>query len=531
MRTLALAAALAAALAVPAAAQDRPGEDELFGGPSAPTGPTGPSGPTGPTGPTGRSAAPEGSPRPDEAELFGSSSGTPATQPPPPESLIELARKQEDALRIGGQLFLRADTTWREDVAPSAWPLSSGNLLDLFLDARPNDRVRAFVLGRLFYDPTLENSTGPTSTGSGSLDPLLALLGGPGQIDNPRVALDQLWLNFDLGRRAFVTVGKQHVKWGVGKFWNPTDYLHRVARDPLATFDARTGTTMVKVHGPWEKRGWNLYGVALLEDTGRGATPSTQVGRVSAGGRAEIVLGAAELGLDGLVQNGRRPRFGADVSAGLWELDVYAELALRSGEDVARWETSSSNPAELAAYHLHVPSGPVPQVVLGGSWSHNYTDEDVVNVGAEYFYDQAGYDDPHVYPFLLAGAPDPASTPPFAPRDLGAYRPFYLGRHYAGVFVSVPRPGRWNDTTFTLSVLGNLSDKSFVARLDHSVLVLTYLRLETYVAGHLGTRGGEFRLGFELPDELVVEAGLPSGTKIGVQAPVLDVGVALKVSL
>ena len=39
--------------------------------------------------------------------------------------------------------------------------------------------------------------------------------------------VDQLWVRFDVERAAFVTAGRQHVKWGVGHFWNPTDYLHR----------------------------------------------------------------------------------------------------------------------------------------------------------------------------------------------------------------------------------------------------------------------------------------------------------------
>ena len=133
-----------------------------------------------------------------------------------------------------------------------------------------------------------------------------------------------------------------------------------------------------------------------------------------------------------------------------------------------------------------------------------YSDEDAVTFGAEYFYDRSGYESPRIYPVLLGVALvaplDVAAGTKFAGQP-NPFTPFYLGRHYAGAFASLPSPGRWNDTTFTLSVLGNLSDKSFVARLDHSVLLLTYLRLETYVAGHFGAREGEFRLGFSLPPQ------------------------------
>ena len=156
-----------------------------------------------------------------------------------------------------------------------------------------------------------------------------------------------------------------------------------------------------------------------------------------------------------------------------------------------------------------------------------YSDEDVVTVGAEYAYQEDGYRDREVYPFLLFGAPAlvPAAVP-VSRQDPAAFSSFYLARHYAGAFVLLPGPGAWNDTTFTLSVLGNLSDRSFVARLDHSVLALTYLRVETFVAAHVGRRGGELRLGIDLPPEVAALGGPAS-----LPAPAVDVGLALRVTL
>ena len=145
-------------------------------------------------------------------------------------------------------------------------------------------------------------------------------------------------------------------------------------------------------------------------------------------------------------------------------------------------------------------------------------------MGGEYFFQDAGYDDPHVYPFLFFGAPGPA----LVRQDPGAFTPFHLGRHYAGVFVSLPSPGSWNDTTFTLSAIANLSDRSAVIRLDHSVLALTYLRVETFVQGHVGARGGELRLGFDVPPEITGVLGLQP---FAVPPPVIDAGIALRVSL
>jgi hypothetical protein len=531
MRIAAALAALAVASPLAALAQEqRPSEEELFGAPAKEEKPSQPRPSQAPSPPAPPAAsAPATPPSTDgakerggvEAELFGSS-GSPNALPPPPQGII--SKEKEDPLRVGGMLYLRAQIFSQEDTAPGDYRLVSPNLLDVFLDVRPNDRVRGFALGRLSYDPTLDSGASPLP----GVPPAVVQALGFSQ-PNPRGNLDQLWVNFDVEHTVFVTAGKQHVKWGVGRLWNPTDFLHREPRDPLDPFDVRTGVTMARAHLPWEARGWNLYGVALLEDPRYGGGDAAgKLAGVPAGGRAEIVLGTVELGADALAGRGARPRYGVDVSAGIGDFDLHAEAAF--GAARARWRVvnPSADPL-LGRYALEQPTGPSPQVVAGGTWGYKYSDEDSVTVGAEYFFQDSGYTDPHVYPFLLFGAPALGPTG-FVRQDPGAFTSFHLGRHYAGAFVDLPSPGSWNDTTLTLSALANLSDKSGVIRLDHSVLVLTYLRVETFVQGHVGAKGGEFRLGFtyDLPPTVAAPLGVSS---IAAKAPIVDVGVALRVSL
>ncbi|HVO21804.1 MAG TPA: hypothetical protein VMU15_21310 [Anaeromyxobacter sp.] len=521
-----LAAALCAVLAAGGQAQERPSEDELFGPPPAAAAEPRPASPP---------AAAAGEHGQTEAELFGAQK--PPEQARAPDGAL-LPRVREDWLKVGGLLQLQAQASAYQDTRPHDWPLSSPNLLDVYLDSRPNDRVRGFVLGRLNYDPTVRSSGGATQGSTGT-----STIGfGTSSTQNPGGVLDQLWVNFDLDHRAFVTAGRQHVKWGVGKFWNPTDYLHPVKRDPLATFDVRTGTTMVKVHVPWEKRGWNFYAVTLLEDASGDQTRTvSRLGRVGCGGRAELVLGGAELGLDGLAQDGHHPRWGVDLSAGVGPFDLYGEAALRTDTDGPLWRRSSPPlppPApypELQNWVRDDRRGILPQIVAGGTWSVKYSDEDSLTVGAEYFYNGAGYDHPDVYPYLLTGAPvfpPPIvnGQPVLVQQDPTAFRPFYLGKHYAAVNLYLPKPGSWNDTTIVATVLGNLSDRSYVARIDSSVLALTYLTVETFVAVHFGRMGGEFRLA--LPADIAAQASAESGgSTFPTGAPIVDVGIALRVSL
>ena len=126
---LALLLALAAA---PARRQERPSEEDIFGKPAAPRRPT-------------RSPPPAA-----------------AGDPPPTRSSRPRARSPRASARrprppipssIGGMLYLRLDSQWQQGLPPSQWLLTSPNLIDLYVDVRPNDRVRAFVLGRAQVNP------------------------------------------------------------------------------------------------------------------------------------------------------------------------------------------------------------------------------------------------------------------------------------------------------------------------------------------------------------------------------------------
>ena len=399
--------------------------------------------------------------------------------------------------------------------------------------------MRAFVLGRMSYDPTAPPGSMVTAN---SMDMMGALTGTSvtgfstfSTQRGPTTILDQMWIRFDVLERVFVTVGKQHVRWGTGRFWQPTDYLHPVKRNPLDVFDARPGASMLKLHVPWEERGWNFYGFGIFEDPNNA---SSQLNQVAGGARAEIVVGGAEIGIDGLFKRGQNPRLGIDISTGIWDFDVYADVAVRWAEDfnvVRKVDPPAGvmcvNPDgtttvvnDLSQQYQVVPlgTGARTQAVGGINWSRKYNDNDLFTIGVEYFYNQPGYSDPSLYPGLLFNN---LRTP--------MLNFFYTGKHYAALFASLPAPYSWNYTTFTLSTLANLSDASAVTRLDYSFTMLTHLTLQAFVGVHYGTREGEFRLGFDIPAQTVMR---PDGTCEMVppirQAPaILDLGVALRVKI
>jgi hypothetical protein len=569
LRRSALVAAFGATatVVVTVNAQDRPDEAQLFGG-DAPqgVGVTEPSTTaaavdagavpaatratnraTSPAAPTSQTMGSEASAPPSASSAAGSPSPTPTSKEARdsqilgavPSAMFSEEAAPDDPLKVGGQLYLRMQSTGSKGQRFTDFSFGAPSMLDVYLDARPNDRVRGFARGRMLYDPTLPASASNgnsiasvsaagTTTGSQSLSSLFQQ-----PTRDPKAYLDQLWLNFDIAHRVYVTAGKQHVRWGTARFWAPTDYLHLRPRNPLDVFDARTGTSMVKFHVPIESRQWNFYAYGITE--GSGAT--SKLGNLAAAVRAEYVLGATELGLGAYAQKGKKPKYALDLSTGVGDFDLYGELALRALSDIDRvdyrpdasipaaatppsWQTPSDAwRARLgqivdSLYPIYRRHGVVPQAVGGVNFSRKYNDNDTFTVGAEYFYNGLGYDGPAVYPGLVL----PHS------RELSeSANFFYLGRHYAALYLTFPAPFSLDTHTFTLSTIGNLSDRSFITRLDYALVVLTHIRYEAFVSGRYGNEHGEFRFGMQN-----LNLG---GVSFSRPAAFIDFGMALRVAI
>jgi hypothetical protein len=448
----------------------------------------------------------------------------------------------DDPLKLGGRIYLRAlyskpgsakfdlsnsDT----QIAPRSYTtFSAPSLVDAYFDARPNNRVRGFVLGRMFFDPTLPSTSAPATgtMSSGSMGGSGAMmtpavntaalgLSGVSNTRGPTTLLDQLWLRFDIGHTVFVTAGRQHVKWGTGRFWTPTDFLHPEHRNPVAVFDARPGFTMLKLHVPWEERGWNFYAFGLVEGVRTwdkttasypmGSDTVSTLGQLGGAARAELVLGPAELGLDAVTYGDQKPRYGADLSFGIGDFDLYVDAGFRYGSEIPR-VMPTTQPDGSIAYPICYSPGIKPQIVAGGTYSLKYNDNDIFTLAGEYFYNTRGYSDPHVYPQLFL---------------TGTFEFFYTGRHYAAVSAILNAPWSWNYSNFSFTTVGNLSDQSFFSRIDYSYTLLTHMTFELFGAVNYGRREGEFRLGVD---------NLQVGTlSVSLSPQAFSLGTGLRISI
>lgn len=440
----------------------------------------------------------------DEDAMFGAPSPTEA---PPETGATDLGDVQltetsssdiasrlglaDERLTIGGKLYMRAGAAFNEDTDLADTPYSSPNLLDLFTDIRPNERVRGYAQARFRYDFTVA---------SGDLDAYGV------EAEPASVTLDQLWLKFDLAHRVYVTAGRQRVKWGSGRFWNPADFMNQQTLDALnaTVFDERTGVTLMKVHVPIESLGANLYGVANFD----GADTVEQIGGAL---RTEWVLGPSEIALSAAARKGDPLRLGADVSAGVGPFDLHVEAAVKHGDDGPFYKGSWDIATFEFPEEVDRSDEWIPQVVAGAELGILVNDEDTIYVGAEYFYNGAGYDSSDLYPYLAF---------------MGYFTPFYLGQHYAGAYVAVPSPGNWDDVSFTTSTLSNLSDHTYASRLDVSAKLNTFLSVNAYGQVNYG-ENGELHYSVEIdpvPGVVALEEG------ISIPAPIGSVGVGAMVN-
>ncbi|HND34766.1 MAG TPA: hypothetical protein PLA94_32405, partial [Myxococcota bacterium] len=330
-----------------------------------------------------------------------------------------------------------------------------------YADYRPDEHVRAYADARLSYDYTVQ---------PGETD-----LSGE-EVQAASVNLDELWLKFDVKNRLFVTAGQQHLRWGTGRFWNPTDFLNPVPKDPLAVFDARSGVPLVKLHVPFERLGANVYGVVDM-------SAMKSIEDVGGALRAEIAAGPGEYSVSVAARKGQPLRLGADLSMSLWFLDLKAEAAVLHGGDTPYWKGDF----DLATFTFPTEKDRseewIPQVTVGIEVPIAYNAEDSITLGAEYFHNEAGYKNADLYPWVLFN---------------GGYKALYFGRDYAAVYAALFGPGQWENTTFLVSGIGNLTDKTFVTRLDVRSQIRTWISWDFSVSYYFGEQG-ELHYTLEVP--------------------------------
>ncbi|MEE2960512.1 MAG: hypothetical protein VYA34_07185 [Myxococcota bacterium] len=408
------------------------------------------------------------------------------------QRLEDALAEKENTTTIGGYLYLQSHLKGNEASTLRNIPFQFPALLDLYTDARPSPTVRAYARARLRHQFS---------------KPALVFLGvNPSQQSaQTKIVLDQLWLKFSWQDTLYFTMGQQAIRWGTGRFWNPTDFLQNQIRDPLAVFDDRTGIPLLKIHFPIESLGWNLYSILNFADI---EAPKD----LGAALRAELLLGTTEIAISASFKHAGPTQYGFQFSAGLFDFDLYGEFAYQTNLNRNLYK-GNFNLTKLEFPTTVSKSGEWEiQALAGLEYALKLNDKDTLTFGVEYFYNQWGYNDPALYPWLLIHS---------------AFRPLYLGEHYLAATAVLPQPGALTNTTFILSSLLNLSDQSGLARLDIRTNIDTFIQLSFYTTSYFG-KLGEFNFSIStppIPQIPVLTAGLD------IPSPIFDAGVGLSLNL
>jgi len=285
-----------------------------------------------------------GQERPKERDLFGDDQMvlTPTASRPSNEDTASPAFSKGTNIwentQIGGTLSSEVDYTLQKGVPLDQNTASNPNILFLYLDSKLENDSRVFVRIRSFFDPT-GDSTGAPGTG-GYTNPYGE---GNGGSDYLSLQLQELRISTNIDHGLFLTIGRQKVKYGTAKFFNPTDFLNSQPYNFFLPSDERTGVDMVRAQLPVGTT--NLYAVGLPGNPSNG-NPSGGYFREEIGyNGVSNFLESGEISVSGFFPKGQPGRGGFDISQGVGDLDVYFEGA--AGQDTSSdWKGSFSTGVE-----------------------------------------------------------------------------------------------------------------------------------------------------------------------------------------
>jgi hypothetical protein len=422
-----------------------------------------------------------------ESELFGapqqntqpatnSTADTPATASPGAARPSSGAGSLLKETTIGG----RADFTLglgRQDSEPlskASWTSSPSAYL--FVDSRPRDDLRGYL--RFSIKP--QNSAGAARTGAATQS----------QSDTGALSLLELWIKWQpAGQGVFWTLGRQPVKWGNAQFWNPTDFLAEETRNPLAFFDDRSGIDAARLNIPLEGANANFTFIvssprsspvtSIQAPAGdRGSqNQMTTLTELQLATRAEWSIASSEISASFAWRENGPTRYGIGLSSGLGPLDLELEGACTAKSNRTFFQRLEKPDGTVTAIPRERDQLCLPQAVTGLSWEFGYADGDSATLGAEYFWNGLGHDDP-----LLE----------LASVVSGNATPLYVAEQYAAAYVLLPSPGSWEDTTIQATYIKNLSDFSELYRLSVVETIMEFSRISFGANYRNGL--GEFRV-------------------------------------
>jgi len=370
------------------------------------------------------------------------------TQPSLVETISKSLNKKDKTLDIGGRFYYTASLFSREDEHVKHGRVANTGITDLYFDAILEDDLR------FYYQQKFSNSVVEFEH---EIVPLnLSQLSTSSDID-------QLWLKFKLKERYYFTLGKQQLRLGPGFVWNTTDFINIARFNPLALTDQRLGVNLVKIQMPFSDYGINLYAIAQFDEAEKLEEMGTFI-------RMEYLTETAEYAISFNNRKNQALNIGFDISKGFSIVDLFVSLALIHNDPNLFYvidEEDGTGPDTP----IFAPTNPPPSIDRSDEWlkqisagfifSRNMFDNETLLINLELFYNEAGYENSDLMPFII----EDSLTPKATPENDSSFNPLYFNQYYAALSISLMNLGPDNDQSISALLINNFDDETGVGQL------------------------------------------------------------------
>lgn len=306
----------------------------------------------------------------------------------------------------------------------------------LYLDHKFKEDLRFLFKGEFIYDGAIDTS---------ELDPVTHQ-----SQKTYHTQLDEFKVQFSIQKSIFVSLGVQKIKWGSGRFWNPSDFLNNELKNLVEKEDRRAGLHLAKFHLPINES--NFYYIAHFDK-------SNDISKTGHALRYEVPLPhsitSGEFSFSYYKKKDQEAQAALDISLALGPVDFYFEGAR------SKQESSES-------------------YVSGISYEWQYTDKSFMVLNLESFTRKAGASSTAEYGALLLSQ---------------HFIPFNVANQYYAVSLYVPQPLNWTHTDLSLMVLRNQVDKGEYYRFGYIWSGYKSLSVSMYYGTRRGATDSEFRFG------------------------------------
>ncbi len=322
---------------------------------------------------------------------------------------------------------------------------------------------------------------------------------------NAVFAINEIFLDVNIGRYVYFRLGKQVVKWGVSYLWTPTDLINVEKRNILDSSQVVQGTYGLKIHVPFGTRA-NLYSFIDMNN-------AKHLSDLSMANKVEILFLNTEMSLSVLLKQHNVPVYGFDFTSRVLGFDIHGEASLSYGDNTPRLR---EYPSYVTAYYYTLPATEafiltnnpsimtyevhgkwIPKASFGFGRGFEVLDvKDRIRFDVEGFYNNAGYDwnvfekDYYTVGYFLSN---------------GLYMPNYYSQFYAGLFITI-RQMFVQELSSMINCVVNIQDQSSIISGMITYSPFYDLALNLMISGFVGKTNREYTVyGNYLTSELSVK--------------------------